>query len=186
MATTNDVAIGFSRNRSELVYSATGSQTIVNTTTETTQFPASFTGRGLTLPPNFWEVGKSLQIDLRGLLNATGTPTNTLRIKLGGQTFFTSTGSLPVGLGADADTMFDYRLTCRSLGVSGQIIGEGYSHLLAGVGLTTANHRGFGMSAAATLDTTQAMTLDVTYQWGAADPANNLTIYIANVTATWV
>lgn len=72
---------GITQTLESVIFSQTATRTITNTTTETSQFS---TGVGtLTLPANFFKVGKTIRLMLRGYISTTGTPNATIRIKLG-------------------------------------------------------------------------------------------------------
>lgn len=149
------------------LFAQTADQTVANTTTETTLF---FSGAGtLTLPANFFVVGKTIQFYLGGFHSSTGNPTATINIKLGGTTI--ATGTLTSGNGSnDGFTIFG-ALICRSTGGSGTISCKG---------VFTEEHTGGGLiglvsTTATTIDTTATQTFDVTITWGTADAGNTIT-----------
>lgn len=158
---------------SRVLFVQTADATITNTNVETTMFGA---GIGtLTLPANFFVVGKTIRLNLRGVHTMDATPPSTVyRVKLGGVTFATITF-------ADANDTnqyfeLDFLLTCRTTGVGGTAIGQGVILMHESTGATTADFRQLVMTATAALDTTIARILDVTAQPAVADAGSSITI----------
>lgn len=157
------------------LFSQTATQTITNTTDETTVFT---TGVGtLTIPANSMLVGRTIRVKMKGTLNTTGVPTTTLKIKFGSVTLISSSIALPtLATASPFDVEFD--ITCRTTGATGTIYSMGRT--LVAVGSGTAFIRGLD-AGLDTIDTTIANTLDATYQWDAASTDNILTLSIATV-----
>jgi len=158
-------------------FTQTASVTVGNSTTETTLFGA---GQGsLTLPINTLATGKRVRWTLMGVISDTGTPTLNLRIKVGGATI-ASTGAVAlVGTVVNRVFRLQFELTCRSIGASGTVIGQGSFWYDNSTNLGTTE--GIAMTATATVDTTAQLTLDATAEWGTADPADTLTVTNATV-----
>ena len=82
----------------------------------------------ITLPTNFFTVGKTIYIVLEGTHTRTGTPTLTPTITLGGTTIL-STGAITMGAYTNETQgqpwKLEATLTCYSTGVSGVIKGHG-------------------------------------------------------------
>lgn len=158
-------------------FTQTASVTVANTTTETSLFS---TGQGsLTLPINTLTTGKRVRWTLMGVISDTGTPTLNMRIKVGGSTI-ASTGAVALaGTVSNRAWRLQFELTCRSVGASGTVIGQGSFWYDNSTNLGTTE--GIAMTATATVDTTAQLTLDATAEWGTADPADTLTVTNATV-----
>lgn len=158
-------------------FTQTASVTVGNTTTETSLFGA---GQGsLTLPINALNTGKRVRWTLMGVITDTGTPTLNLRIKVGGATI-ASTGAVAlVGTVVNRVFRLTFEMTCRSIGASGTVIGQGSFWYDNSTNLGTTE--GIAMTATATVDTTAQLTLDASAQWGTADPTDTLTVTNATV-----
>ena len=157
---------------SGVLFSQTSSVTVSNTTTET-----SLLGTGLgsaTLPANFAAVGRSIRVRSYGYISNTATPSATLRIKVGSVTILTSTGSLPSGL-SNALVEFDFTFRFETIGATGTIIGQGSTKITSGAFVSSVG-RPLVMTADATIDTTIANALDVTYEWGTASASNTISM----------
>lgn len=150
-------------------------KTIANTTVETSQIGTGNTGSSKIIDANTAMIGATYQIRLNGYISNTGTPAATLRVKLGSATLITSGPvNLPSGLtNAFVETLFSF--TVRTTGATGTVRGQGHTKLISGA-LGTTYNRQLTMTADATIDFTVGNEIDVTYEWGTADPANTLTI----------
>ena len=157
---------------SGILYVGTATVTVANSTTET-----SLLGTGVgsaTLPANFAVVGRTIRVRSHGFISDTATPSSTIKIKLGAMTLVTSTGTLPSGL-SNAEVTFEFVFTFRSIGSSGTVIGQGISRITSGAFVSSAS-RALVMTAPATIDTTVANAMDVTYQWGTASASNTISM----------
>lgn len=163
---------GLKQYTDRVIFAQTANKTIGNTTSETSLIG---TGIGtLTLPANFWTVGKTLMINIRGFMSGVNGNAATIRIKLGSVTLVTSVSNMPATF---TNTYFDaeYCITCQSTGITGTVIGQGKTNIAAGVGLATSYTRPLVMTSAAVINTTTSALLDCTYQWGTAAVGNTLT-----------
>ena len=157
---------------SGILYVGTSTVTVENSTTET-----SMLGTGVgsaTLPADFAVVGRTIRVRSHGFISDTDTPSSTLKIKLGSVTLITSTGTLPSGL-SNAEVTFEFVFTFRSIGATGTVIGQGISRITSGAFVSSAA-RALVMTAPATIDTTIANAMDVTYQWGTASTSNTISM----------
>lgn len=174
LAMTSDIPTSFS----SVVFAQTATRTIVNTTTETSLFS---TGIGtLTIPANTFTVGKSLRISIKGVFYSNaGFPNITMKVKLAGTTIL-NTGPCGVTSGAVSNLAFTFEslLTCRVTGGSGTIAGNMDSFYATGTNSDTAYGSG---GLAVGIDTTSALVLDVTFQWGTASATNTISTYVATV-----
>ncbi len=153
------------------LFTQTATVTVANTGTETTLIGAGV--GSITLPANFFTIGRVLKVKAWGVHGATGGPTIDLKIKVGGSTVLDTTA-----VTSNNDTNKAWQLegwiTCRTIGGTGTIIGQGrYEEI---------SHAAFGMAntATTTIDTTAALAIAITVQFGTADPAN--TISATNLT----
>ncbi len=151
---------------------ATADKTVANSGAE-----ASIIGTGLgslTLAANYLSTGRTLVIDLAGFISETGTPTLNIQLKLGATVIVSSgAATLPASL-SNSMLRVHLELTVRTTGATGTVIAQGYA--IAGTTIIP-----LVATAAATVNTTGTLALDVTATWGAADPANTLTITNARV-----
>lgn len=145
----------------------TDDKDVTNTNAETTMFGA---GIGtLTFPANFFVVGKTVRVTLRGVLTQpVGGPTWTWRVKLGGVTLATS-GAVTHAAETNRVWMLTFLLTCRTTGAGGTVIGQGGVFHYETGGPASVALAELPMAATAALNTTLARTLDVTLQLSAAD-----------------
>ena len=164
-----------------VIFQQLDDKVVANTTDETSQLGTGNTGDTKTIPANTAGAGDCYFIRLSGFISNTGTPTGTLRIKLGSTNLVVSgPTTLPAGLtNAFVETVF--HMTIRSTGALGTIIGQGHTKLIVGA-LGTTYNRQLTMTAPATIDFTADQAIDVTYQWGTASASNILTITNAMIT----
>lgn len=163
---------------SKLNFIQTANKTIADTVTETTLFG---TGKGtLTFPANFWVVGRTVRLELHGDFADTGTPTARVRVKMGATTLIDSTALALVALGGTEEWEAIVIVTCRTTGVTGTLetILDFVYETTTGVSPLYA----FDVNGTSTVfDTTASGAVDVTFEWGTANPANTITSQIAYV-----
>jgi hypothetical protein len=158
---------------SGVLYTATATVNNQNTLTET-----SLIGSGvgsLTLPANTLQPGKSIRLQLSGVITTAGTPpTSLFKIKLGSTVVCTTgTFTLPATM---SNRLFTIQalITCRTSGVTGTVLGEAQlQYSTAANGSPTVNE--MANTGTITLDTTSALTVDVTHTWGSG-ASNSYTI----------
>jgi hypothetical protein len=155
---------------SHVLFVQTAGVTVANTLTETTLVGA---GQGsMILPAGFFAVGTTIRITATGHRATTGTPTHRIRVKVAG----TNVGDSSAVSFAQVTTKWwelRYIWTCRAVGVTGNGIGQGrFSTVITS---STAGVSDLEANGVDTIDTTGTLALDVTWQWGAADPANTIT-----------
>jgi len=159
-----DVSNGFAVSG----FRQTTTVTLANSVAETT-----LTGAGvgsLTIPANSLKIGTSIRITAKGTIGDTGTPTFRLRIKLGA-TAYIDTGAVTFGafVGRHGWTL-NAEITIRTIGAGGTAIGNGIM-MVSTVGnpdLDSVNE------ATSAINTTGALALDVTAQWGTANALNSV------------
>jgi hypothetical protein len=142
--------------------------TITSTTTETTLPPA---GRGnLVLPANYFTPGTTLRWEAWGQITfPLSSDTIRIRAKLGSVAACDTTAVDPSAAAVTNGYWLGRGLiTCRTTGVSGTVIGTGTWECRSDDTVAGAN-RHFGMgTAVSTVDTTAALTFDLTAQWSVA------------------
>jgi hypothetical protein len=143
--------------------------TVSNSTTETT-FASN-----VVIPANNCQVGKSYQIIARGVYgSAASAPTLRLRVKAD------TTNLLSSSLVATNNSLTDRQwsvtadMTCITTGGSGSVEAQGTLTLA-----TTANaatQRELSNTSTVTLDTTTSHAIQLSAQFGTADPSNTITL----------
>ena len=161
------ISLPIEAKSTKTLFTQTASVTIADTVTQTSVVS---TGVGsVTLPANFFVVGKTVRVTALGFHSSTGSPSVNVRIKVDGVTI--ATGTVASGNGTDDGFVIEGILTCRSTGVSGTLQGQGrYAELHssgAQVGLVDL--------APETIDTTIANVVDVTFKWNTAAAGNTIT-----------
>jgi len=145
---------------------------ITNTTVETSLING---GVGtLSVPANGFKVGDSFRAVIAGVLNVTNNQTIQIRVK-DGTSILVDSG--PKSISNITGDIFSLNIdfTIRQLGAAGvaSIVTLGTFHYTK-----TSNgvNEGFAFNAVnnTTFDTTISNTLDVTVQWGAANPGNSI------------
>lgn len=136
-----------------VLFTQTADKTISDGTA-TTMFG---TGVGsLTLPANFWTVGKTLRISLRGYMSTDGSdPAWTTLVKFGSTTIFTDADTTLDDTATNYSYVNDFYITCRSVGVTGTL-------------MTQQSNQSWSYTSATstvTVDTTSSSALDVTFDW---------------------
>jgi hypothetical protein len=169
---------GITKSLDGTIFVQTADQTIANTVTETTMLGS---GSGtLTLPADFWTVGKCLSIDLHGDFADSGTPTAEVQAYFGATSLIDSGATTLSGLSATEKWKCSVRMTCRSVGATGTI----EATLDFEYETTTGSSPIQGLDTAGKLtvvDTTAAGAMDVTFEWGTASASNTLTSQISRV-----
>ncbi len=167
---------GIRNNMVGSIYSTTGDVTVANTVTETDLIDGSNFVGTKTIPANFFTAGKSFRIKARGFQSTTGTPTIRFRVRIGGLsgTIVADSGAQTIlknlvngGFSVEAE------ITCRSVGSSGTVIGQGSCSVSA----DAASSAIFALVATSvsTIDTTASQALFLTVEWGTAASGNTIT-----------
>lgn len=153
------------------IFTSTAAATVANTVTETT---LAGTGVGtLTIPANWYKVGKTLKVFASGVYSNTGTPT--IRIKLKhGATILVDTGAVTTTTGAtNWQWTFEGYITCRTVGGTGTVILQGDFYI--NTSATAVARYAMTATATITIDTTVTNVLDLTVTWGTASASNTIT-----------
>lgn len=156
------------------IFTSSSTKTITNTTTPTSGVPS---GVGtMTLPANFWAIGKSLRLTGRGVFStAVAAPGSfTCAIKHGSVTLATSTVSAIVANLSTQGFTFETLLHCTATGTSGNIYAAGSFSYSTGLNLSRNFVDLDNNGAGVTINTTTAQLLDVVCTWGTASTSNIL------------
>jgi hypothetical protein len=144
-----------------------------NTTSETIIFP------DVTIPANFMNDGRLLNVRAQGQHSTTGTPTLIFRVRWGGVagTLICLSQTFTTGSGVTANLWeLDILIQGRSNGSSGTLVAIGCVSL---VGATVVSSLmcvgGSATPAATTCDLSVDKALSVTAQWGTQNASNTLT-----------
>lgn len=160
----------------ECIAWATADGTAVHTSTaEAIIFP------NVTIPSNYMQDGRALDLKLSGRIGATATPTMTFRLRWGGLSGTVLAASAAVTLAAVTAAIFriELELQTRSNGATGSIFAMGVIHW--GQTIKTTNtpdmmgSAGATTPAAVTADLSADTPMSVTAQWSASNAANTLT-----------
>jgi hypothetical protein len=147
-----------------LLYSAITTSSSISNTISETAFSKTFS-----LPANTLNVaGTMMRVRANGTYNTTGSPTITIKIRIGGVFFCTLTPTLASNT-VTATWAVEGTLIARSPGTSGTLqqgMGFGYAN-----GITNSFVNG-----TITVNTTTAQTIDLTATWSAASSSNSLTL----------
>jgi len=152
------------------LFSQTATVTVASTDAETTVLGA---GIGtLTLPVNFFVIGKTIRVRAMGIFSDTGTPNITMTYKLGSTTIM-STGAVALaGTISNNSWMAEGLITCRTVGATGTVFGQGYFEYDES---THAGTRlGMAATAAVTVDTTSTLAVNLTVTWGTNSASNTM------------
>lgn len=164
---------------SHTLFVQTELKTIENTTTET-----SLIGNGIgnrSILANKLYLGKTYRSNIKGLISGVKGNTAIIRIKIGNQTIIQNIAEIPATV---TNTYCESNLTYLCVGITGttaQIICEGKTTILGGVGLNTTYSRSLIMTEPITIDNQIDNQIDVTYQWSVASALNKLTNTMAEL-----
>lgn len=164
---------------SHTLFVQTELKTIENTTTET-----SLIGNGIgnrSILANKLYLGKTYRSNIKGIISGVKGDTATIRIKIGNQTIIQNIAEIPATLN---NTYCESNLTYLCVGITGttaQILCEGKTTILGGVGLNTTYSRSLIMTEPITIDNQIDNQIDVTYQWSVASALNKLTNTMAEL-----
>lgn len=137
--------------------------TIASTAAETA-FDSSYD-----IPANTLIVGTLVRVRAMGTFSTTGTPTLQLRIKLDSTTYIdTMPVTTPSGA-SDEGWVIDGTFVVHTTGATGTVEAQGVAQFADAV--VDAPR-----TAAVTTDTTQALTVTVTAQWGTSSASNTITL----------
>jgi hypothetical protein len=152
-----------------VVLTSTADANVQNTTTETTILGS---GVGATsIEGGLLRVGRTVRVTVRGSMVATGSPTLTIRFKLGGTTVASSTAKT-IGTSGTAGWEMSFLITARTLGASGTAYVQGLWQYSDNNDVSIVPLVNTGTS---TIDTTGSLSIGLTAQWSAAASGNRIT-----------
>lgn len=138
----------------------------------------------LSVPANGFKVGDSFRAVVAGVLNAANNQTIRVRVKAGAVVLSDSLAQPITNITNDVFSL-NIDFTIRNLGTAGvaSIVTLGTFHYAK---TSNASVEGFAFNVinSTTFDTTVPNILDITVEWGAANPGNNIysDIFILNKT----
>jgi predicted RecA/RadA family phage recombinase len=153
-----------------LLYSAVAASAAVSNTTVETAFDKS-----VSIPANTLKAGDVIRVRAQGIATLTNS-TDTLDVALRlGTTDVVVTGAVDV---ANNDLFFlDVDITIRTIGAGGTMVAAGHTALGA-AGTVTAKPK---LLASTALDTTAAISVNVSATWSVASAGNSVRLDILNV-----
>lgn len=162
---------------------------IATSTTETILVPNQI------IPANFLADGRAIRITATGGYGTTGTPTLSLKLRLGGvsgtviaaTTTVTTTSGTGGGASMTALWTLDAVIQTRSNGSSGTLMTNGFANLFTSTAMTAGTVTNYGQTiplasgstggttpAVATVDLTADQALSLTATWGTSNSANSI------------
>lgn len=164
------------------IFTQTADKTVSNTVTETSVVGTGV-GYGLTLPANFFIIGKTVRLRIGGIYStpALATPSVTVKVKYGTVVLASVTTSSLLSGAANLEFDGEIDITCRSTGGSGTVAMHGDIEYATGVAGTIAVDPLNNVGAVKTIDTTAASLLDVTVTWDTATSTRIATSTVCTV-----
>jgi len=152
------------------LFSQTNSVTVANIATENTLLG---TGAGtITLPANFFTIGKTIRIRMMGSYRTNGAVALRMRSYLGA-TLIGDTAAVSYTVAAIRYFELEAVYTCRTVGVAGTVMGQ---IVFEGNTSATAQQKTASINTVATtINTTISQVLNITALWAAASPQNTIT-----------
>lgn len=160
-------------NETEMQFVQTANRSF-NTTNAVETLFGSGVG-SLDLLANLLTVGKSVRIKIAGFFSSFSSAGNfTIALTLDGVTIATTGATVMTNSMSNVGFELDFIITCRSVGVGGTVFGQG----MFKAGTTSVNSAVVDVvaTAAAAVDTTVPLTIDVTWQWGTSNASNAVTV----------
>lgn len=147
------------------LFTQTADKTVTNTVAET-----SIVGTGvgsLTLPANFFTVGRTIRLRIGGIYStpAIATPSVVVKVKYGSTVIATKTTTSLLSGASALEFDGEILITCRSTGATGTVMCHGDIEYATGVAGTIAVDPLNNGGATTTIDTTASSLLDVTVTW---------------------
>jgi hypothetical protein len=172
-----------------LAWATASGTAVANTTTETILFP------NVTIPANYLQDGRVLQLNAFGAYGTTSTPTLIFTIRWGGVAgtviakSSTATLTSAVGGGASMTALWNLNafIQVRTNGSSGTLMTNGLATMFTSTAGTAGTVTNYGMPmpiasgstggttpVTATVDLTADTALSLTATWGTANAANSI------------
>jgi hypothetical protein len=157
--------------------------TVTNTVTESTVIG---TGIGsLTVPANAFQVGDSFAVNIMGHISAKNNNTIRIRVKTG-SVVLGDTGVITLPNITSKHYDISLNFTIRTLGAAGVAsIASGGQFTYSKNASNAFEGSDFSIINNTTFDTTIANTLNITVEWGTADPLNSIYTEILTLYKTY-
>ena len=173
-----DYLNGIQATHPRILFTSTANGTCGNTASETTIVGA---GVGMmTLPANYLVAGKTLRLTIYGAYSTKAATPGTLVIKVKlGTTIILALPATTVTVAlTKVPFVIDAIITCRTVGATGTVIGQGDLFLATATVQTGISYmlpnQGSDALTAVVKDTTASILVDVTATWSLADAANTI------------
>ena len=164
------------QNVPSTLFTIKAASAIANVNTAQTMLDPNKVAGSLTLPANFFTVGKTIYFVMHGTFTQTGTPTIAASITLGGTTIL-STG--PTTMGTYTQTVgsrtwtLDGEITCYATGATATMMGN--ATLIFNESASVSTRLGL-TTTAQTINTANAQAIQLNITWGTANANNAFTI----------
>jgi hypothetical protein len=145
-------------------------QTASVATSSATETTLTGAGRGtLTLPANYFILGRSIRVKASGVYSSQAVPvTLNIRVKLGSTVICVTGDQTTAGAMSNRLWKLDCIITCRTTGGTGTVFGQSAWEHMATAGATgTPTWWEMSNTATTTIDTTGTLAVDVTADWAA-------------------
>lgn len=152
------------------MFSATGTATVANTTTETTLL-GTVNGTK-TLPANLFRAGKKVTVRVTGTIANTSAPTINIKLKFGSTTIAETTATSLVTITGTRRFVAEFEVTCRTTGASGTLQAGGEFRYFDGS--TGEKAMEAAENLVSSFNTTTTHVVDVTATWGTDSPSNTI------------
>lgn len=170
---------GIKSSLTTCIFTQTATVTVSNTTSELTILGSGI--GSLTLPANFFTVGKTIDCELHGHYSNAGTPTLRVRFYLG-STVIADTGVITTpSFTGDEHLRIRLIVTCRTTGASGSVSVSAECRSHSGASGGGSYFEMEMIPTEVTVDTTASQALNITAQWGTAASGNSIDSHVAFV-----
>jgi len=173
MSTTGDVAI-LDGLKGPTRCVSTSSSTAISNTAATTAFSKTFS-----IPANYLRAGSVVRVHAGGIYSTTGTPTIFFQARVGSQRFFQSSIITTAANASNYAWNLSAMDVFRTIGAAAtHAPGPGFVNMATGsvVSTTVAINDGNANTANTNVNSTGALTVDITVTWGTASLSNTITM----------
>jgi hypothetical protein len=182
LAVESGVSVGMAFRKGGTIWTGKTGTAVASTSALTSIFTGATTIDGsLIIPANKAIVGKTFRLCLFGSMKATGTPTITIQVLLGGVTICSGTSTALAAGGPNLWSINSSEFQIQAIGASGKIIGHA---IVVGAGLGTWPLGSAGLNtlpAQATVDFTAGAAWDFKVQWSVADVNNSFQLLYGHI-----
>ena len=160
------------RKGTSVIFISLSTGQVVSTTTETTLIGAGV--GSLTFPANTLFIGRTLRIQMTGVISTAAVPgTLRIKIKLGSTVILDTSAQTPTASVTNLIWRLDAVITVRTVGSVDTVIGQATFEYQA-TALAALVTWGMTQTAALTTALNTSHTLDVTAQWNTSSADNNI------------